>query len=65
MKSSVNFHKVHTLFKLKYGSVVKNSLANAGDTGDVDLISEMGRSPGGGHGNPLQYSVGLNRLQHD
>ena len=24
--------------------------------GDLDLIPELGRSPGGGHGNPLQYS---------
>ena len=62
MKSSVNFHKVHILFKLKCGSLVKNPLANAGDTGDVGLISEMGRYPGGGHGNPFQYSIGLNRL---
>ena len=29
--------------------------ANGGD-GDVGLISGLGRSPGGGHGNPLQYS---------
>ena len=28
--------------------------ANAGDVRDVDLIPELGRSPGGGHGNPLQ-----------
>ena len=24
--------------------------------GDLDLIPGLGRSPGGGHGNPLQYS---------
>ena len=35
------------------GSVVKNLTANAGD---VDLIPESGRYPGGGNGNPLQYS---------
>ena len=35
------------------GSVIKNSPANAGDVG---LIPGSGRSPGGGHGNPLQYS---------
>ena len=35
------------------GLVVKNPPANAGDAG---LISEWGRSPGGRHGNPLQYS---------
>ena len=36
--------------------VVKNSPANAGDTRDVGLIHGWGRSPGGGNGNPLQYS---------
>ena len=36
--------------------VVKNPLANAGDDSDVGLIPESGRSPGEGHGNPLQYS---------
>ena len=35
---------------------VKNLLANAGDTGDAGSIPGSGRSPGGGHGNPLQYS---------
>ena len=35
---------------------VKNPSTKAGDTGDVGLISRLGRSPGGGHGNPLQYS---------
>ena len=38
------------------GSVVKNMPANAGDTGDMNLIPRLGRSPGGGNGNPLQYS---------
>jgi len=33
--------------------VVKNPPANAGDTG---LIPGLGRPPGEGHGNPLQYS---------
>ena len=36
--------------------VVKNSPANAGDIRVVSLISRSGRSPGGVHGNPLQYS---------
>ena len=36
--------------------VVKNPSANAGDIGDVGLIPGLGRFPGGGHGNPLQYS---------
>ena len=33
--------------------MVKNPPANAGDSG---LIPGLGRSPGGGNGNPLQYS---------
>ena len=37
------------------GSVVKNLPANAGDTGDWGSIPGSGRSPGGGHGNPLQH----------
>ena len=36
--------------------MVKNLPANAGDT-DVGSVSELGRSPRGGHGNPLQYSL--------
>ena len=38
------------------GSVGKESACSAGDTGDVGLIPESGRSPGEEHGNPLQYS---------
>ena len=34
----------------------KNMPANAGDTGDMGSIPGSWRSPGGGHGNPLQYS---------
>ena len=34
----------------------KNMPANSGDIRDVGLIPGPGRSPGGGHGNPLQYS---------
>ena len=36
--------------------MVKNLLANAGDIRDMGSILGSGRSPGGGHGNPLQYS---------
>ena len=60
--------------------VVKNLPANAGDIRDLGLISGLGRFPGGGHGNPLQYSclenpwteepgglwsMGLHRVGHD
>ena len=59
------------------GSDGKESACNAGD---LDLIPGLGRSPGGGHGNPLQYSclenlmdkgtlqvqsLGSQRVRHD
>ena len=34
----------------------KESAYNAGESGDSGLIPRSGRSPGGGNGNPLQYS---------
>ena len=60
--------------------VVKNPPANVGDTGDTGSIPGSGRSPGGGHGNPVQYSclespmdrepgrlqsMGSQRVRHD
>ena len=36
--------------------VVKNLPANAGDIRDTGLIPGLERSPGEGHGSPLQYS---------
>ena len=62
------------------GSVGKESACSAGDAGDTGSVPESGISPGGGHGNPLQYSclknpmegepgglqsVGLWRVRHD
>ena len=38
------------------GTVVKNLLANAGDTGDASSFLALGRSLGVGNGNPFQYS---------
>ena len=35
--------------------MVKNPPANAGEARAMGLIPELQRSPGGGHGNPLQY----------
>ena len=37
--------------------MVKNPPANAGDRRDSGLIPGWGRSPGGGHGNPLSILV--------
>ena len=45
--------------------VLKNPPANAGDTGDMGLIPGMGRSPGGGHGNPVQYSCLENPMDRE
>ena len=39
--------------RLPFGSAGKESACNAGD---LDLIPELGRSPGEGKGYPLQYS---------
>ena len=36
--------------------VVKNLPASAGDVRDMGSVPGLGRFPGGGHGNPLQYS---------
>ena len=36
--------------------MLKNPPANAGNVRDVGSIPGLGRCPGGGHGNPLQYS---------
>ena len=36
--------------------MVKNLTANAEDVRHLGVIPGSGRSPGGGHGNPLQYS---------
>ena len=44
------------------GSVVKNLPFNSGDSGDVGLIPGLGGSPGGGNGNPLQYSCMENSM---
>ena len=41
--------------------MVKNPPANAGDR-DTGSIPGLGRSPGGGHGNPLQYSCPENLM---
>ena len=38
------------------GPMVKNLSANVGDARDVGSIPGLGKSPGRGHGDPLQYS---------
>ena len=43
----------------------KESAWNAGEAGDAGLVSGLGRSPGGGNGNPLQYSCLGNPVDRD
>ena len=50
-----NIKKIMNLITLMV-LVVKNPPANAGNAGDAGLIPRSGRSPGEGHGDPLQYS---------
>ena len=44
------------IWSLPGDTVVKNTSANAGDTRDTGLIPGLGRSPGEGNEDPLQYS---------
>ena len=48
-----NYHKARDS---QVALMVKNPSASEGDVRDVGSISGSGRSPGGGHGNTLQYS---------
>ena len=45
--------------------VVKNLPTSTGDIRDMGLIPGSGRSPGGGYGNPLQYSCMENSMDRD
>ena len=54
--SSTRAHKYNLTKKHGVVLMVKNPLAMQGDTRDTGSISVSGRSPGEGHGNPLQYS---------
>ena len=45
--------------------MVKNLPANGGDIRDVDSVPGLGRSLGGGHGNPLQYSCLENPMDRE
>ena len=51
-----NYYELLFIWASQVVLVVKNLPANAGDLRDTVSIPGSGRSPGGGHGNPLQYS---------
>ena len=65
MLTKVAGHKINIqkstafLWASQVNSVLKNPPANAGDTGS---IPGSGRCPGGGNGNPLQYSCQENAM---
>ena len=65
-KPQIMLYEIDLIYGLSGASqvalVVKNPSANAGDIRDAGLIPRFGRSPGGGHGNPLQYSCLENRM---
>ena len=58
LQSSHIFHLLYVTnnHSRQVSQVVKNPPANEGAARDARLIPELGRSPGGGNGNPLQYS---------
>ena len=45
--------------------MVKNPPANAGDAGEVGSNPELGKSPGRGNGNSLQYSCRENPIERE
>ena len=58
-KITVNWYAVSLLEAFPGGSAVKNPPGNAADVG---LVPVSGRLPGGGNGNPLQYSCQENSM---
>ena len=56
LKKKIDMEGISIFRAFQVALVVKNLPANAGATGDAVSILESGRSPGGGCGNPLQYS---------
>ena len=74
IKTSKNWKDIYTrVGPSQVALVVKNPLASAGDVRDEGSIPRSGRFPGGGSGNPLQYSClenprgqrGSRRVGHD
>ena len=59
----------HTYIYMDWASrvvlVVKNRPATTGDIRDTGSIPGLGRSPGGGHGDPLQYSCLENPMDRE
>ena len=50
------YHWILNIGASQVALVIKNLPADAGNVRDVGSVPGLGRSPGGAHGNPLQYS---------
>ena len=64
IKQKSDYHPSENSFTsgFPHGLAVKDPPASGRDTGDSGLIPGLGRCPGGGNGNPLQYSYLENPL---
>ena len=58
-------YDIYLLYGLLWWLRGKESACNVGATGDVGSIPGLGRSPGGVHGNPLQYSCLENAMDRE
>ena len=57
-----NINYIYKFINYSVALAVKKLPANSGDLRDIGLIPGSGRSPGEGHGNPLQYSCRQNSM---
>ena len=55
----------HSIWGFPGGAVVKDPSVNARDARDWRLVPGSERSPGGGNGNPLQYSCLENSMNRE
>ena len=58
-------YDIYPLYGLPWWLRGKEYVCNVGGAGDVGLIPELGRSPGGVHGDPLQYSCLENAMDRE
>ena len=56
LRAFLDFLAHSTAWASQVAPVVKNQTVNVRDVRDAGSVPGLGRSPGGGHGNPLQYS---------
>ena len=65
-KKIINLNKLELNFQWasQVAPVVKDPPANSGDVSDAGSIPGLGRSPGGGHGNPSILACRIPRIVH-